>query len=529
MVIYLNPSPKNFTPDVVKALEEIQSAGTGELHFKTGEYHFYHKGSKKKFFAISNNSACDKNMVFPILDMENITIDGHGSVFVFHDVVFPFMISNSKNITIRNVFVDTACSPLVEFNLHTITEDGFFMDIDKNKSPYFVEDNSLCFQRENTVVSGKNELFDLHAVGRHKVQYFVTGDSTANITNLPAPLMKCDVTETPMGIYARYRKDTPSRCIYEEELITSIIDGKRNVDVIGIDRSEKINILNVEVACGIGMGIVGQLSRDICIDNFSTNINYHKGAYQTLTADALHFINCDGSLEIKNCTISDAMDDVLNVHGMYTILEDAEETILYSKIGHHQQCYFNPYRPGDRLEVIDNKTFEVVAEFIVETADFNENSGEQIIIKGHFSYGFEQLKPGFRIENPERMPDLHLHHNNFSNYPNIRISGAGEILVEENSFSNCNAALLCLDLAKYWYESGRVKHLVFRNNVLDNCNGRGGESFIRIGIDGLPEDEAPKIHKKIEIIGNKFLNVTKHTILASAVEELIIKNNSYDS
>lgn len=525
MIINFNPSEKNFTPYVIEALEKIKSAGGGTLCFKTGEYHFFSEGSRKEFFAISNNSACDKYMVFPVLNMENLVIDGHGSVFVFHDVVFPFMISNSKNITIRNIIIDTSYSPLVEFYLHDSTEEGFFLDIDRKKSPFFVENNSLCFQRENTVVSGKNELFAFHALGRHQVQFFSTGECTDDMTNLPAPLMKCDVRETPTGIYACYREDTPSHCIYKDETLTSIIDGKRNVDVICIDCSEGINICNINVARGIGMGIVGQLSRDICIDNFSTNISYHKGAYQTLTADALHFINCDGSLEIKNCSISDTMDDVLNVHGMYTVLEDAQEEILYTRIGHQEQRYFNPYRCGDRLEIINNNTFEIVAEFIVEDSDFRESSGMEIALKGYFLYGFEQLKPGFWIENPDRMPDLHLHHNNFSDFPQIRISGAGDMLVEENRISNCIAALLCLDLAKYWYESGRVKHLVFRNNILDNCNGRGGESFILIGIDGVPENDAPKIHKRIEITGNKFSNVKKHMYSASAVEELIIENN----
>ncbi|MBR7133639.1 MAG: hypothetical protein IKD04_08935 [Clostridia bacterium] len=529
MIIQITHTEKNATPTVIEALENLKANGGGELHFKNGEYHFYREATRKEFFAVSNNSACDKHIVFPILDMENLIIDGHNSIFVFHDIVFPFMVSQSKKIIIRNINLDTSHTPLVKFNIHDKTDDGVYMDIDRDISPFFIENNNLYFQRECEIISSKNELFSLHALDHHKVQYFAIGDCNVDMSNLPASLIKCDVCETPTGIYARYRSDTPSYCCFDETVVGSIIDGgKRKVDVICLDRSEKIELCNITVRRGIGMGIVAQLSRNILINGFSTDAKFHSDDCMTLTADAMHFINCDGTLEIKNCTISDTMDDVLNIHGMYTEVVTADTDTIYSSIKHYEQYYFNPYRPGDRLEIIDNTTFDVVAEFHVEDAYFKDTDGKNIIIKGHFSYGFDKIQKGFLIENPDRMPDVHLHDNYFFNFPHIRISGGGEILIEENRFCNCNAALLCLDLAKYWYESGRVNHLVYRNNFLDNCNGRGGKSFLRIGIDGVPDDIAPKIHKKVEIIGNHFSKIKRYAISASGVKELIVKDNTFD-
>lgn len=528
MIIQITPKNENSTADVVSALGEIAKVGGGELHFEKGEYHFYAPGTHKEFFAVSNNTACDKNIVFPVINMENVVIDGHDSHFVFHDVVFPFMISQSKNIVVRNMMIDTGKSPLVEFRIHHKTDEGFYMDIDKEENPFYIEDGSLCFERETGVVSGKDRFLSLHAVGMHRVQYFATGDCKANMTNLPAPLMKCIATETETGIYAKYCSDTPSRCRFEEDVVTAIVDGGRNVDVFCLDRSENVAICNVTVARGIGMGVVGQISKDILIDGFSTDIGYHPGSYQTLTADSLHFINCDGKLEIKNCRISDTMDDVVNIHGMYTVVTDWKKEKLFARIMHREQHFFNPYRKGDRLEIIDDTTFNVVAEFVVESAEFEKGSGTDIIIEGKFTYGDENISSDFRIENPDRMPNVHMHHNKFFNFPHIRMSGAGEMLVEENHFSNCEAALLCLDLAPFWYESGRVKHLVYRRNIMDNCNGQGKEEFIRIGIDGIEDEEAPQIHEKIEIIENKFLRIKKLAVRASGVKELIFKDNEFD-
>ncbi len=529
MIIHISKTETNATPVVIDALAKIKAAGGGKLHFEKGEYHFYKEGTYKKFFAVSNNSACDKYMVFPIIDFENLHINGSGSVFVFHDVVFPFMVSHSKNVAIENIICDTGVSPLVEFTVGEKTEQGFYLDIDRNKSPFFVDKGSLCFQRESGVVSGKEELYPLHALGHHKVQFFATGACRADRSNLPVTCLSCDITETERGIFAAYREDTQGHCEFERgEKVISIVDGKRYVDLFCLDRSEQVLLRNITVRRGIGMGVVGQLSRDIEIDGFSTDISYHNG-YQTLTADSLHFINCDGRMEIHNCTISDTMDDVLNVHGMYTRLKGVEPDKLVSRIMHQEQTFFHPYRPGDRLSLVDGESFDIVAEFVVESAAFCDEKGREVEINGKFTYGEERAKEGLLLENPRRMPDLHLHHNHFYNFPHVRISGAGEILVEDNHITDCNCALLCMDLARYWYESGRVSHLVYRNNVLDRCNGRGGRAFLNIGIDGVPNDQAPKIHGRVEIIGNHFTNIRQYAVKAGGVQQLVIEDNVIES
>lgn len=530
MIIRISRTEANVTPAVVKAISELKSAGGGELHFEAGEYHFYREGAAMAFFAVSNNTANDKYMAFPIINAKNITVDGHGSVFIFHEILFPFMISHSENVTVRNITFELGMSPLVNFSIHDRDEDGFYMDIDRNESPFFVENGTVHFNRETGVWNGGKYLLSLHAINRHQVQYLATGVcADRDFSNLPAPLMKCHATETPDGIYLKYRPDSPSRCGFSDEPISAIIDGGRSVDLICIDRSENITVENVTVARGIGMGIIGQLSRNILVDGFSTETDLRKRGCQSLTADALHFVNCDGKLEIRNCVISDTMDDAINVHGMYTVASEISEDTLLASIMHREQYFFNPYRAGDRLLLIDPQSFEIKGEFILSSAALNTENGREITLKGKFTYGSESVRNGFLIENPDRMPDLHMHHNRFNNFPHNRISGAGEILVENNEFSNCHAALLCLDLARYWYESGRVKHLVYRDNILTNCDTRGNSAFIIIGIDGIPDEAAPKIHGHVEITGNRFSNIKGLAIRSGGVSELTVENNIFDT
>jgi hypothetical protein len=296
--------------------------------------------------------------------------------------------------------VDLGMSPLVNFKVHGISEDGFFMDIDRKASPFHVENGSIFFERESGIWNGAKSIISLHAIGRHQVQYLATGECCKQrLENLPAKLMKTDVSETPEGIYVKYRDDTPSRCEFGEEMLSAIIDGGRSVDVICLDRSENVTVMNVTVARGIGMGIIGQLSRNILIDGFSVDVERHKG-HQSLTADALHFVNCDGKLEIKNCKISDTMDDAINVHGMYTSLVKAEKDSICTKIMHREQYYFNPYREGDRLVLIDPITYEIKAEFTVTGAMLDGESGTDITLSGSFTYGYGSVSEASLLKIP---------------------------------------------------------------------------------------------------------------------------------
>ena len=114
----------NVSGAVKEAISKIKAAGGGELIFEKGEYHFYEKDTVKKFFAVSNNSACDKNTVALIEGINGLTVDGNGSVFVFHELAFPFIVSQSSNIEIKNIIFDRGRYPQAIMKFSDMTDDG---------------------------------------------------------------------------------------------------------------------------------------------------------------------------------------------------------------------------------------------------------------------------------------------------------------------------------------------------------------------------------------------------------------------
>lgn len=522
-----NDCGNNASATVVNALKSLSDGKNSKIVFEKGTYHFYTDKTVKKFYAVSNNDSSIKDIVFPIENFDGLTIDGGGSTFVFHDLVFPFIISKSCNVTLENFCVDRGQTPQVAMRVKEVNESGFLLEINREKYPFRVENGNLIFEREWGELSSHDRIMGLQSSSTKAVQYLVVGDCNRPTDKLATTHVCADVTETPDGVSFAFRPENKFPFKFKAgETLLSIVDGGRKSDLIFINRSENVKINNISVKRAVGMGVIAQISKDIEIDDFSTVHKDENDPCCAITADALHFVNCHGKLEIKNCKISDLGDDAINVHGMYTKADVADEKTIFADIAHHEQRYFLPYEHGDRLEIINDKTLEVVAEFVVESAAVISEDGSKVKINGHFTKGLpENVKKDFLIEIPDKMPDTHIHDNSFLRFPHIRVSGAGKILIENNLIYKASAAILALDLAKYWYESGRIRDLVFRNNTVEDLSGN---NFVLIGASGFEANDCPKIHDRIEISGNTFRGARKYFIDVSGVKRSIIRDNKFE-
>ena len=93
-------------PGLRRALQACRQAAKVRLIFPPGRYDFYPQFATAKFFAISNNDNGYKRMAFPLLDFNNLEIDGGGADFIFHGRIVPFVIEGSSNLKIHNFSID---------------------------------------------------------------------------------------------------------------------------------------------------------------------------------------------------------------------------------------------------------------------------------------------------------------------------------------------------------------------------------------------------------------------------------------
>ena len=521
-IINFTPSKSNITPFVVEALTKNKEDVC--LNFEKGEYHFYEDGSFSGFFAPTNNETGVKKVAFPIIGNKNVTIDGNGSTFVFHQEVFPFIVKKSENVSVKNIVFTTAFPPFALLKIKEKRDDGFLCHIDKATSPYHTENGHLVFELEGRMLSTQNNKLSFHALDRLLITYLFAGDCEETQENLPAKFADTDAICMGEDVFFRYRQNRKaSPCVYNEgEVISVNLEERRQRDIIFLEQTKTTTLSNIAIVRGGGMGVVAQLCTDIEISNLS--VKPTDSAPVTITADILHFVNCDGKISIHDCDFASSLDDACNIHGNYSLVKNVTENSVIVEYGHFAHSYLEMYFPGDILTVINKSDYSVIGSFKVKNAKFVDECGlvQEIEIDGLSP----DISQGMIIESANRMPDIHIYNNRNFEIPNWRLSGKGNIVVENNVYENCFCPVYSFDLAEYWYESGRISNLTVRNNTF--INTRFDLGSVVTGVSGFYGEDTPKIHGKITVENNTFDGNTNKHITIFGFKETNINNNTFN-
>ena len=506
----------------VKALEELSLTG-GTLRFEPGVYHFFASDALHAPFAVINNGMDEKAIAFPLLFADHVTVDGNGSRFVFHEGAFPFIVSGSKNVTLRDFTVDTALSPTIFAKAASVGETGFTLALEGDLPPFAIEDGSLIFDREGRILSGRERRFSLHGLDKLNIKYLFSGDCRSPKSNLAAPFVSADALSLDGRMLSFcYREDTGIRFPYAlgEPFALNLAEN-RDVCAFFFEDSENVTVENVCIRRFGGMGFVGSCAKDVVLRDITT-----ADAFPSLTADAFHFVNCSGALLLENCRMGGFLDDAINVHGVYGVLEDLRGDTLHGKFGHKSHRFFKYLKDGDEVVFIDPATREIKAHAIVSAMTFDKETGMTFTAQCGFIDGADALEKGFLIEDPARMPDVTVRGCRFSDYPHIRLSGGGKIVVENNVFERTAAGLVVHDLAQYWYESGRVHDVTVRNNIFRSANALGGSAVVDIGVPGFEPDKMPIVHENVRIVGNRLEGACGIPVNAHGVKGLVFEGNT---
>ncbi len=525
-VIFTPEKDTNFTPKVVAALSEMKDGG--EIKFEKGEYHFYTEGSVEKFFAPTNNTNCVKQIAFPIIGMKNVTVDGGNSLFVFHGNTSTFVISHSENITIKNFTRTMDHLPYFLMKVGKIDENGFELFMHPETSYEIDENGYLLFHTYDGKTMGVGSCaYSLHSLDTRRVTYLFTGEN--NIDKSPLAASHYETIAEPIdgGAYCRYtrvdKSDRAIRCAYEEGESIGILNEGRCRTVIFMEEASDITVSNVTVKRATGMGILGQCCHNVNIDGFC--VCPTDDAPAAITADAIHFVNCTGLIDIRNCENTRSMDDFLNVHGMYTTVSEVLDDGIKVKVGHWEQSLFLPYHDGDKLWVIDPKTLEIKGTITSSDYEFVTDDGMEAVVHIKNPENLSFVKAGDLIDDGDRMPDLNFVGNKGFDIPRVLMAGGKRYYYANNELRGFVRALSAQDVPNYWYESGRLGELIVENNIFDGKGMFDNTPIIDVGITGFTRENAPKVHGKVVIRNNKFIGVGPNPIDAFGVKELIIENN----
>ena len=510
------------TPIVVDALNECKTTKATKLVFEKGTYQFQPNLASEKYVFISNNDEGLKRFVFDLSGMTNLEIDAQGSVFIFDGYVCPFLLDNSKQISIKNFSIDYKRTFHSEGTIVGAYKDS--LDIAFSTAyPYTVNNNKLMFTGDQVI--GKDNagepkrviypfwhLLEFDAVKREPTPYAL---DYLNVQNMIVKELKPGVVRM---FFPRLAGTVGNTMVFNAT--------DRIIPAFTVSKSENLSFTNLTLYHAGGMGIVAQHSKNISIDN--VNMIAAPGRMLSLVADATHFVSCSGKISIQNCKFESQMDDATNIHGIYVkIMELISPTEVLVKLIHYQQFGFDFLTPNTKVEITEAQSLNVYQENKVAKSTRLNKEYTKVTFSNPIS---DKVKVGDVIAASGEYPDVTIKNCTIqkNRARGFLLGSRGKILLENNYFHTHCAAVVLEGDGRFWFEQGGVRDLIIRNNTFDNCNYSLmlGVGVIRTG-SGIEETRKAdsRYNQNILIENNTFMQANPCIISMYSVDNMTYRNN----
>lgn len=510
--------------DMTLVIRDILEKNENDIKivFPKGVYHFYPDQAFAKYHAITNHDNLYRYFAFPLIERSNIEIDGGGSDFIFHGLITPFLIENSKNVVLRDFSIDweqpfffqaevlrsnekekwmdlkvhPMCEPLFEGNRLGFVTNGFHFPFLGESMPFDPKTRAVAYKAQryalNTVTS--RATFDSYlGENEYRIQWF------------------SDVIPPPPGLL--YISKGPNKF-------------NRYCPAVHLTDSKDILLKGVTIHHAGGMGVIGEKTENIHIDGLRVVLREGTQRILTTTADATHFCNCKGLLLIENCLFENMLDDASNIHGSYIKMHDQLDShTLLAKIGHLQQFDYHFAEKGDSICFVEQSSLLPVGYGVV--------AGVKMINEQMYEISFtntlpKQLKVGDGLDNISWYPETIFRNNIIRNNRarGILISSRNKTRVLNNSFSSMIAAILFEGDMSFWHEAGAVQDVEIKNNVfLDNAYGGRKSAVIWINPRMAKINPDRPFERNIVVECNEFRTFDNAILSAQSVEGLVFRNN----
>lgn len=491
------------------------------IELPKGVYHFYPESATLLSYYISNHDQQDMQPVgIPLVGLKNVTINGNGSTFVFHGAMQPVLIMDSENVTLSNIAIEHDAPYYNEGKIVEITngkttlefkpmfrwqiKDGqYFLTGDgKLRKPGAV----LAFEADGRMVA-TGKAGDMpwsnkcRQVGKNRVEF-------------EADAAKLGLKKGQVVVYRHYGRPHPAMVLY---------------------RANDTVLNNVVFRDSQGMALIAQRSRNITINGGGCTCA--KGRVYTVSADATHFSNCAGTINVTGAVYEGMMDDAINVHSTCLGIEQVlSPTEIIARYMHPQAVGFEVFEAGENIQFIKGKTLE-------NHPTLGKAVSVQKIDETHLKITLAKPLPdgigtGDAIENADWYPAVNfigctVQHNRARG---TLFTTPKPVLVKDCKFiGSSGSAILLAGDAQGWYESGRCLDVKIINNLFDHNliqRYQFTEGIIAIyPAVKQPADQQVRYHQNILIEGNTFLTHRVPLIYAISADGIIFRNNTvkYDN
>ncbi len=483
-----------------------------------GDYHISRSHASHHLYHISNTASARENpdqtkhIGLWMRGMENVTLDGNGAWIITHGEMTPIVIDSCSGIRLENLTLTAADPSVPEMKIVAVDGESLTAAITP-PSLFDIADGDFRWTGEGWQF-GEG---DGSATRPELAQVF---DPQTNVTlRCPSPLKGRKYAERVADDTVRFFFDHAPK-VHPGE-IYQMRHGIRNEACALICNSRDICLANIEFNFLGNFGLVGQISENITYDNIRCRPRPGSGRTDAGFADFVQMSGCRGKIRILNSHFEGAHDDPINIHGTHLKVVGQEDDKLRVRFMHDQTYGFQPFFPGDEVEITDCHSLCTLMPARVQA------------VRQLDDYTFElsldrQLPPlpaDAVVENVTWTPEVEIRNNYFSRVPTrgILITTRRPSVIEDNTFFRIPMpAILVADDARSWYESGPVRDLTIRRNLFIEC----GSPAIAV----WPEYDRfiRPVHSNIRIEANRFILPSPAvTISLRGAEDVTVTDNVF--
>ncbi|WP_175635892.1 right-handed parallel beta-helix repeat-containing protein [Pedobacter ghigonis] len=509
------------TGSVQKAIEKAKGQTNTVLNFPKGRYDFWPDSAAETHYYISNSSS---EVEFPVKkqrvglylkDLKNVTIEGNGSVFVFHGKMITWVIDGSENMRIQNLSVNYERPGMSEMTLEEITPTSVTAKVHPD-SKFAIINGQLEWYGEKWITKNHHAVLVRPNAG---TLFYSNWDVFAK--SKAEQIAPYTVKFT--GNFTRFKAQAGD--------VLTIRDRYR--DYVGAfnNRSKNISLQNVNMYSMHGLGIVSQFCENLHYDNVAVAPEPGSGRVIASSADGMHFSGCKGQITLNNCRYNGMHDDPVNVHGTHLkVSEMVSPNTLKLKFMHHQTYGFNAFIPGDTVAYVHSAALQIFAQGIIKTAKLISEREMLVELEKPFP---AELKVGDALENVTWTPAVKITNCRFEGTISrgTLITTRRKVLIENNVYYRTGMhAILIENDAMGWYESGPVADVTIRNNQFIECGFNSGSDnyAIKINPENIEWVKNYYVHRNIRIENNTFRQYDYPVLSAKSTKGLSFINNKIE-
>ncbi|MEO0586622.1 MAG: right-handed parallel beta-helix repeat-containing protein [Planctomycetota bacterium] len=506
------PAARGVIAGLLAQLDAVRRGASSRIVIPAGRHEVRPHELPQRLCYVSNNDSGLRPVLFDLTGLNGVEIDGQGAELVFHGEIIPVMANRCRDLRIANITIDWA-RPFLSQGL-VVDADAGRIRLDMHPDhPFEVHDGRVTFTGTDYRSSYLHNMLAFDAERREPA--FRAVDHYGLMPKLRA----ASAGSTRLDLFGEFAKPpAPGE-------VMVIKHHGRTAPGMCFDRCRGVEVEDVAIHHAGGMAFVGQATRDIALRRCTVAPPADSDRVFSAHADATHFTDCHGRIELADCTFANQLDDATNIHGIYRRVDGSGSTTrLHARLVHDQQDGVETLAAGDTVALFDDRDFAEIGRAEV-TAVTNPDSASAVYDLSHRVDLVDGHTVAMRWDH-----DVDVHISGCRAHGNrargFLISTLGRVVIERNHLHVPGSAIQFNFDGGSWYESGPVEDVTIRDNHFDNClHGVWGKALFSVDPHIAPEHRRHAVNRNITIANNRIDASDPRMIFAHSVSGLRFVDN----